>query len=98
LKFELNIIISSNTLHKAACIQFRAVHCARPVLPNSQEQGRNDGGARGAQFPGRRITAGGVEKYQQCHKYFLQYSTFASEKPQVRIWGAKLAACPGRLI
>jgi len=26
---------------------------------------------------GRQITAGGAEKSQQCHKYFLQYSNFA---------------------
>ena len=35
---------------------------------------------------GRQMTAWGVEKSQQCHKYFLQYSTFASERPQVRTW------------
>jgi len=28
--------------------------------------------------------------------YFLQYSAFASERPQARTWGAKLASCPGR--
>jgi len=44
-------------------------------------------GARGAEFPGRRITVWGAEKAQQCHKYFLQCSTFASERPQVRTWG-----------
>jgi len=38
------------------------------------------GGAKGAQCPGLRIT-GGAENSQQCHKYFLQCSTFASEKP-----------------
>jgi len=48
------------------------------------------GVTRGAQFPGRRVTmgapnhCGGVEKPQQCHKYFLQYSTFASERTQFR--------------
>jgi len=57
--------------------------------------GRMQGRNKGAQFSGRRITAGGAKK-QQCHKYFLQYSTFASEKHQVRTWGAKLASCPGR--
>ena len=54
-------------------------------------------GERGAQFPGRRVimgalnhcgghrmAAGGAEKSQQCHKYFLQNSTFASERPQFR--------------
>jgi len=33
---------------------------------------------------GRRMTAGGDEKSNQCHKYFLQYSTFASERFQAR--------------
>jgi len=36
---------------------------------------------------GRRMTAVSTEKSQQCHKYFLQYSTFASERPQVRTRG-----------
>jgi len=50
-------------------------------------QGRNDGG-QGAQFPRRQkvLTMSQV----------LQCSTFASETPQVRTWGAKLASCPGR--
>jgi len=38
----------------------------------------------------------GAEKSQLCHKYFLQYSTFTSERRQVRTWGAKLGSCPGR--
>ena len=29
-------------------------------------------GARGERFPGRRITAGGAEKSEQCLKYFVQ--------------------------
>ena len=49
---------------------------------------------KGAQFPGRRITAGGVKKSQQCHKYFLPYSSLhSSERSQVRT-GTKLATCP----
>jgi len=50
------------------------------------------GVTREAQFPGRRVTmgapnhCGGAEKSQQCHKYFLQYSTFASERTQFRTW------------
>jgi len=51
-------------------------------------------GARGAQFPGRRITGGDAEKSQQCHTHFLQYSTFACEKPQVRIWGHQTCFLP----
>jgi len=41
-------------------------------------QGRNDGWARGAQFPGPLIAVGAPndcespEMSQQCHKYFLQ--------------------------
>jgi len=41
------------------------------------------------------MAAGRAEKSQQYHKYFLQYNTFASERPQFRTWGAKLASCPG---
>ena len=36
---------------------------------------------KGAQFPGRRTTAGGAEKSQHCHNYFLQCGTFVSERP-----------------
>ena len=50
------------------------------------------GVARGARFPGLRMTAGSVEKSQQYHKYFLQYYEFASERPQVRTWGRQTCA------
>jgi len=42
------------------------------------------------------MTVDAAEKSQQCYKYFLQYSTFTSERPQVRTWGNKIASCPGR--
>jgi len=43
---------------------------------------------------GRRMTARSAEKSQQCHKYFLQYSTFASEGfPQVRTRGGGRQTC-----
>jgi len=58
-----------------------------------RSQGRNVG-ERGTQFPGRRITAGGAEKSQQCHKYCLQYSTVASERPQARTWGRQTCFLP----
>ena len=60
------------------------------------------GGGEGVQLPGRRITmeapsdCGGAKKSQHCHNYFLKHSTFASERPQLLTWGAKLASCPGR--
>jgi len=66
-------------------------------------QGRNEGVA---QFPGRRITTwgpiqcggrrltGGAEKFQHCHKSFLQYSAFPSERLQVRTWGRQTCFLP----
>jgi len=36
---------------------------------------------------GCQMTAEGTEKSQQCHKYFVQYSKFAAERPQVRTGG-----------
>ena len=77
----------------------------------SRMQGRSDGGERGCNSPGaeslweRQIAVRGAEwflgrakKSQQCHRqaYFLQYNSFASERPQFRTWGTKLASCPGR--
>ena len=56
----------------------------------------------GAESPwARRLTARGVEKAQHCHKCFLQYSTFASERPQVRTWGHQtclLSRAPSNLV
>jgi len=36
----------------------------------------------------------GAEKSQQCHKYFLQCSTFTSERSQVRTWGRQTCFLP----
>jgi len=36
----------------------------------------------------------GAEKSQQCHKDFLQYSTFASERSQFRTWGRQTCFLP----
>ena len=44
----------------------------------------------------RRMTAGSAERSQQCHKCYLQNSTFASERPQVEHGVVKLVYCPGR--
>jgi len=57
------------------------------------------GGKRGTR-PERRVTTGapnhcgGVEKSQQYHKYILQYSTFASKRPQVQTWGRQTCFLP----
>jgi len=74
-------------------------------------QGRNDGGQEGAtprapshymgapnHCGGCRMTAESAEKSQQCLKYLLQYSTFASENLSFEHGGAKLASCPGRYL
>jgi len=43
---------------------------------------------------GRRMTAGGAENSQQCHKYFLQYNKFPSRRPQIHIWGRQIWFLP----
>jgi len=68
-----------------------AVSCAQGS--NEVEEGHKSPGAE--LLWRRRITARDAEKSQQCHKYFLQCSTFASERPQLRIWGAKFASFLG---
>jgi len=37
---------------------------------------------------------GGAKKSQKCHTHFLQYSTFASERPQVQTWGRQTCFLP----
>jgi len=67
--------------------------------PLDFSQGRNEGG-KGGTIPGRRITMGrrftavGVEKSQQCCKYLLQYRIYASERYQVRTWGRQTCFLP----
>jgi len=57
-------------------------------------KGVTTGGQGGHNSPGAESLRGvlndcgvGGEKSQECHKYFLKYSTFASKRPQVRTWG-----------
>jgi len=56
-------------------------------------QGRTSGRQRDT-ISGRRTTAVAPKKNQQCHTFFLQYSTFASERPQVRTWGCRICFLP----
>ena len=47
------------------------------------------------------MSAGGAEKSQQCHMYFLQHSKFPSERPQARTWGRQtcfLSRSPSDLV
>ena len=52
-------------------------------------------GARGAQLPGRRTIMGTPKNPNNVTSTFFN-RRFASERRQVRTWGAKLASCPGR--
>ena len=79
-------------------------------------QRRSEGGERGCNSPGaeslweRQIAVRGAEwflgrakKSQQCHRqaYFLQYNSFASERPQFRTWGHQtcfLSRAPSNLV
>ena len=56
---------------------------------NQAESYREGAGSIIALAPNR---CGGAKKSKQCHKYFPQCNTFASERPQVWTWGAKLAS------
>jgi len=56
-------------------------------------QGRNEGDKGGA-ISRAPNDCGGTRKSQQFRKYFLQYSTFASERPQVRTWGRQTYILP----
>jgi len=58
-----------------------------------QKQGRNDGG-QGCTIPRAPNHYWDAEKSQQCHKYFLQYNTFASERHQIRTWGRQTSILP----
>ena len=57
-----------------------------PLAPNHYEDAES--------LRRRRMTAQGAEKTQQCHKYFLQCSTFASKRPQVRTGAPNLFFAP----
>jgi len=51
-------------------------------------------GARGSNYPGAESLRGDVENSQKCHKYFLQYSKFASIRPQIQTWGRQICFLP----
>ena len=51
-------------------------------------------GPKGAQFPARGVTME-RRKISTMSQYFLQYSTFASERPQFEHGDVKLASCSG---
>ena len=85
------------------CSQVRSragarVHCK---LTSARRSVTREG--RGGTIPRASNHYGGVEalwgrqKSQECHKYFIQYSTFASGRPQVRTWGCQVCFLPRAL-
>jgi len=74
--------------------------CAKVFHTMHTMQGRNEGGKGGTilgeaeSLWGRRMTAGLPKSPNNVTIYFLQYSTFASERPQVRIWGRQTCFLP----
>jgi len=52
--------------------------------------------ARGAQFPGRRITTG-AEKSQQCYKYFLQQLICFRKTSGSNMGAPNLCLAPGTI-
>ena len=59
-----------------------------------RHQGRHEEGKGEHNSWVRRFTVGGAEKSQQYHKYFLQYSTFVSDRPYVQIWERQTCFLP----
>jgi len=58
----------------------------------AHHQGRNKGGKGHNSLDAESLR--GAKKLQQCHKHFLQYSTFAFKRPQVRTWGRQSCFLP----
>ena len=75
-----------------ACLSMLLIWQWICFYPGHQTRGVTRGGKGGTipqapnHYRGRRMTAEGAEKSQQYHKYCLQYSTYTSERPQVRTW------------
>ena len=95
LQFGINFIHVVNFSNIENVLLFSVMHVMickiRIFVQERWTQGRNEMGT----IPRVPNHCGGTKKSQQCHKYFLQYSTFASERHQIQIWGAKLASWPG---
>jgi len=60
--------------------KFSDFYCTSPGVYRWRTRGHNSPDAESLREP---------KKSQQCHKHFVQYSAFASERPQVRTWGCQ---------
>jgi len=100
--FQTNTLFKTNKCHQGGLLGAKGPgNCPQPPLNPALQGGtfprapNHCGGAESLQ--GRRMTEGGAEKSQQCHKCFLQHSRFASERSQVRIWGCQTCFLPRAL-
>jgi len=83
---------SQERIHRPlGLIQGRNEGCKEGTIPRASN---HHGGVESLQ--GVPNHCGGAKKTQNCHKYYVQYCTFASERPQDRIWGRQTCFCPGR--
>ena len=87
-------------LQKADLTRFCIIEPRHPShLKSKSGQGRNDGGQGGHNAPGaeslwgRRMTGGAPQKVPTMSQA-RQYSTFASERPQVRTWERQSCSSP----
>jgi len=59
-------------------------------------QGRNDGGARGEQYPGAESLRGAPKSPNNVISTFFNTVNFIPKDLRFKYGGAKLASCPGR--
>jgi len=64
------------------------------ILASSCKEERNDGRARGAQFPGRRITVGAPKSPNNVTSTFFNTVHLLLKDLRFEHGGAKLASCP----
>jgi len=72
---------------KSLCFSYCTVTNISCIYGRNEKRqtGHNSRGAKS--LWGRRMTAEGAGKSQQCRNYYFQYSTFAPERPQARALG-----------
>jgi len=85
-------------VHKTLC-PFYTITKMPPATKGRNEEWQGGHNSPGAEsLWGRQITAESAIKSQQCHKYLLQYSTFASKKISGSNMGApNLLLAPGAI-
>jgi len=93
--FHFSSIIQCSCILETNC---RSCWCIVSVFA-SHQHGRNEGSKWGTFLRALNHYGGaqwlwGTEKSQQCHKHFLQYSKFSSERAQVRTWGRQTCFLP----